>query len=384
MKYHLPDREECLTLTTETDAFYVSETVVEGYKVEMYDYRLASYDDFFPDGEDWSELRGLTFIYDPERKEWDRFLALNKFFNVNQTIGSMYEDVVKETIIKVQDKLDGSMITFVKFPNGVIRAKSKMSFISSQAKMAQDIFDSSKNIKRLVCSSLETYSSCVFELVSPKNQIVLEYQNTRLVLLQYRTSNGEYHDSKDLSDTYRVQHSKEFEYTLDEMMDLRGRSEGIEGWVITTSNGMYKIKTTWYMQLHGLVTEGTRENLLIQTILDDNIDDVIAQLENGEKKDFIVETTAKVQHKVNHIIKEFKDLALKFSLEYHDKKSFAKKYNKHPCFHMVVKVIDLIDINTIETIAEYRVKEHVLFSTRKLNMAQEWLEDLENIEDIKG
>ena len=29
-----------------------------------------------------------------------------------------------------------------------------------------------------------------------------------------------------------------------------------------------------------------------------------------------------------------------------------------------------------ETIAEYRVKEHVLFSTRKLNMAQEWLEEI--------
>jgi len=171
---------------------------------------------------------------------------------------------------------------------------------------------------------------------------------------------------------------------LELLMFSRDYIQKEEGFVITTNNGMYKIKHVKYMQLHGLVTDGTRENLLIQIILDDNIDDVIAQLENGEKKDFIVETTAKVQHKVNHIIKEFKDLALKFSLEEHDKKSFAKKYNKHSCFHMVVKVIDLIDINTIETIAEYRVKEHVLFSTRKLNMAQEWLENIENIEDIKG
>jgi len=376
MKMDLPTREECYELTKNTDAFYVSETVVEGYKVEMYDYRLASYEDFYPSDENvWTELRGLTFVYDPAIEEWDRFLALNKFFNINETIGTEFDKVKQESIVKVQDKLDGSMITFVKFPNGVIRAKSKMSFISPQAKMAQEIFDNSRNIKDLVCTSLETYSSCVFELVSPKNQIVLDYQNTRLVLLQYRTDDGVYHNSKDLAKTYKVRHAKEFNLTLHEIMDLREREEKIEGWVITTSMGMYKVKTIWYTQMHGLVTEGTRENLLIQTILSGNIDDVIGQLEEGEKKEFIVETTHKVQKKINHLISEFRDLAATWHLENHDKKSFAKAYNKHPCFHMVIKTIDLIDVNTLETIAEYRVKEHVLFATRKLNMAQEWLSD---------
>jgi len=225
MKYHLPDREECLTLTKETDAFYVSETVVEGYKVEMYDYRLASYDDFFPDGEDWSELRGLTFIYDPERKEWDRFLALNKFFNVNQTIGSMYEDVAKETIIKVQDKLDGSMIMFVKFPNGAIRAKSKMSFISPQANIAQEILNKNKDLRTLVGSSLSSGDTCIFELTSPKNQIVLDYQNTELTLLQIRDIDGKYVDSNLIAEAFNVKSAKEFNLTLDEMMKLREMTE---------------------------------------------------------------------------------------------------------------------------------------------------------------
>ena len=377
MNKQLPTRDECLALTKSTDAFYVSETVIEDYKVEMYDYRLAGFEDFYPNGLDkagWEELRGLTFI-EQENGSWKRFIALSKFFNVNQTIGSMYEDVIKETIIKVQDKLDGSMITFIKFPNGVIKAKSKMSFISPQAVMAQEIFDNSRNIKDLVCSALESNSTCVFELVSPKNQIVLDYQNTRLVLLQYRTDDGKYHNSKDIAEAYKVQHAKEFDLTLDDMMDLREREEKIEGWVVTTTNGLYKIKTSWYMQMHGLVTEGTRENLLIETILDDNIDDVIGQLEEGEKKEFIVLTTSKVQKKVNHIIKEYKKLAILYSTEKHDKKSFAKKYRSHQCFHMVIKVIDLIDINTIDTIADYRVKEYVLFATRKLNMAQEWLKE---------
>ena len=373
MKYYLPTRDECLDLVKSTDAFYASETVVEDCKVEMYDYRLASYEDFFPEGKNWSELRGLTFVEQPDGT-WKRFLALNKFFNVNQTIGSMYEDVIKEEIINVKDKSDGSMITFVKFPNGKIRAKSKMSFISPQSVMAQKIFDNDINIRTLVTSLLDAGDTCVFELVSPHNQIVLEYLNTELILLQIRDPRGYYQNAGEVAKIYKVESSKEFEYTLDEMMDLRERLDKIEGWVLTTTKGMYKIKTSWYMQLHGLVTEGTRENLLIETIVDDNIDDVIGQLENGEKKDFIVDTTKKVQHKVNHLISEFKDLALKYSLNKYDKKSFAKEYNKHPCFHMVIKVIDLIDVNTIETIAEYRVKEHVLFNTRKLHMAQEWLD----------
>ncbi len=42
----LPSREECSYITKNTDAFFVSETVIEGQKVEIYNYRLTSLSDF--------------------------------------------------------------------------------------------------------------------------------------------------------------------------------------------------------------------------------------------------------------------------------------------------------------------------------------------------
>ena len=92
MKIHLKSREECRQIVESTEAFVCVETEVQGFKVEMYNYRLASYTDF-KEHEAW-ELRGLTFIYNPETEEWERHLALQKFFNCNQTIDYMYDDLI--------------------------------------------------------------------------------------------------------------------------------------------------------------------------------------------------------------------------------------------------------------------------------------------------
>jgi len=46
MEYYLKTREECRQIVENSEAFYVTETVVEGCKVELYDYRLASINDF--------------------------------------------------------------------------------------------------------------------------------------------------------------------------------------------------------------------------------------------------------------------------------------------------------------------------------------------------
>lgn len=184
MKYtKMLTRDEAKAIVEKSEAFYVVETVVEGYKVEMYNYRLATYDDF-KDNDAW-EMRGLTFVYNPEFDKWERHIALNKFFNVNQVPDWQYDDLKDKTVVNVQDKLDGSLISFVRFPNGVWRAKSKMSFISEQAKMAQNIFDKNRNVRDLV--EVLDGGYCFFELTSPFNQIVVSYEETLLSLLDRKS-----------------------------------------------------------------------------------------------------------------------------------------------------------------------------------------------------
>lgn len=96
--FNLPSREDCQRIVRQSDAFYCTQTEVNGYLVEIYNYRLASFTDF--EDNDAYELRGLTFIYNPETSTWERNILMNKFFNINQVSGTdLYEIELDNGII---------------------------------------------------------------------------------------------------------------------------------------------------------------------------------------------------------------------------------------------------------------------------------------------
>lgn len=376
-------REECKKIVASSEAFYCTTTEVHGFKVEMYDYRLASYMDFVE--HEAYELRGLTFVYNPVNDEWERHLALNKFFNINQTTNWMYQDVYDKKIVAVADKCDGSMITFVKLPNGTVVAKSKMSFISEQARMAQELYSKDLTLQLYIKNLLDYNCIPIFELVSPHNQIVLNYNSTELRLLQIRYNKdfeeikaGDYYDTDTLFlDGVKIKITDQLDssyYNLDKLLYLKTIETDIEGYVGMFDDGqMFKIKTDWYLQLHGLVTDKLRENLLIKTILDENIDDVLSQVIPGEKRDFIIATTNKVTHKFNHLVIQFETLRDKYVNECKsDRKMFAMKYSKEPIFSEVMKSL-VNDIENIEVFAKTAVTNHILKKTYSLKDAKEWI-----------
>lgn len=421
---YLPTREECQEIVKNTETFYCTKHNIMGYDVELYDYRLASFSDFVNNNA-W-ELRGICFIRN-DKGVWERNILMNKFFNINESAMEyhiiknkatneilfdgpdtdeeynemmsklapiykkeryiksswMLEDIKHKKIVRIQDKLDGSVISFVKFPNGNILAKSKMSFISPQAIMAQKIFDENINLNKFISAALNDNYIPIFELVSPHNQIVLQYNNTELKLLHMRnkltgkylsySEMQKYINDFELYDILAKEYTNEY-YSFEKLLELQKTEENIEGWVITLDDGqMIKIKTAWYFQMHGLTTETIRENLLIRTILEDNIDDVISLIPDGEKKEFIIQTTIKVQQKFNHLIVEYKKLrGLYFNVYNEDKRKFADDYKKHELFGYVMKKIDT-SFTEIEEIAEKQIKEFILNNTRKLKDAQKFL-----------
>lgn len=85
MNFYLPTREECQEIVSRTEAFYCTKREVQGFEIELYDYRLASYRDFFPENEDknYAELRGLCFVNN--NGTWERNILMQKFFNLNET-----------------------------------------------------------------------------------------------------------------------------------------------------------------------------------------------------------------------------------------------------------------------------------------------------------
>jgi hypothetical protein len=420
MEYDLLSREECQEIVKNNETFYCSEKEYEGFKIEMYDYRLATYNDFFPENQkNRTELRGYTFILNPNTNEWEKHIALQKFFNVNQTTNWMEEDLQNKKVISFSDKRDGSLILPVKLPNGKIRMKTKMSFVSSQADGAQEIYENNINYQNLIDYCESKGIQTIWEYTSYDNQIVLMYNNKELSLLQARyKKNGQYLTQNELiylADKFSVKITEQYnvellninkplnflkaiigdrkfdtlelmldylnehkylnndldlQYTsvLDFLLFSRDYIEKEEGVVITFDDGqMAKIKHTKYFQMHGIVTEGTRENLLIQTILEDNIDDVIAQILPGEKRDFILEISNIVMKHFNHSIAEIKNRINSFN---GDRKEFAIKNKSYKYFSVLMSSLN----SKTEKDIENNLKIYLLKITNGLDKSKKWLE----------
>ena len=275
--------EFAVDLATNNDAFLMKEEELNGYRVAQFSYRLAQWEDFNQFGA--PEMRGLTFVRHGGGR-WERFLMLHKFFNVNQTIGSMYEDVIHKKIISVTDKADGSVIRFIQLPDGTTHAKSKFSFQSEQAVAAQQIYEGSLVLQDFITHMQERKQAAIFELVGPWNQIVIPYAKTHLRLLQIRREDsGRYIDYEDhkpyWTDLYGIIHTDTIVgYNLDQLISRCEDDEGYEGYVVRFDDGqMVKLKTNWYCQLHRLLTENMdRADWLVHAIIDDNIDDAMAQI----------------------------------------------------------------------------------------------------------
>lgn len=364
----LPDRYYCNKLTKDfPEVFFKKETVIEGYNVEIYNYMFASYKDFKENSA--QELRGITFVLDGE--QWVRHLALNKFHNVNENEDWNFEILKDKKITNVQDKRDGSLITFVKFPNGVIRAKSKMSFDSDQAKMAQEIFDKDANLRSYVKTAMSLGDSPIFELTSPHNQIVLNYSNTELTLLQVRRSSGVYFSRRSLmtiSLAYNISLTEQLElHSLEYLMKYREIAKNIEGWVVTFEDGMLaKIKTEDYLSKHSIFTE-LREDVIINLTLDEKIDDVLSEL-NGEKKKFVEKVVELTLKNTASLLADYKILRKSFFNDFNsDRKSFALENVGNPLFGLVMRNISKNNSN------EEVVKNYIKQKCNSLSSAKEFL-----------
>jgi len=358
--------------------FNETKHVVNGFDVSIFNYRLAQWKDFEnPLGDDSGvkayELRGLTYVFNNDGTLYDRYLLLNKFFNIDQTPCSLYSVIKDLKIERIFNKEDGSIASFVKLPDGSVRAKSKASFISDQAIGSQRVYDTDDNIRRVVDYFLSKNIVPVFEYVSPDNKIVVPYSNTDLILLQLRDNRtGEYLDIDDFQDILNgVSVVVTEDNTLDKLIELKDILEDKEGWVIQFENGkMVKLKTKWYIDLHGLFTEElNRENLIFKMIFEETIDDALALLGEDETSVYVKMTVNEINELLNFKIKKlYKEVMDFLDSEYDgDKKDFSLKHSKHKLFSLAIGVIndkDLVDM--IKVLYEKQ--------TRRLMDAQKWLE----------
>ena len=383
--------------------FTESKHLIDGFNISIFNYRLATYENFINPINDSSlnylELRGLTFVFNKDGSLFKRYLLMEKFFNINENKGTQLTDLNKLKIKSVYNKEDGSVISFVKLPNNKVVAKSKASFDSYQANKANFIYNNDDDIKSFVDDMLNIDIVPIFEYVSPFNKIVINYNNDELILLKLRNNKtGEYFNIDNITEEWNIKVPEKFNYTLDELEELSKSVEGKEGWVIEFENGLkVKKKTEWYFSLHKLYTEDlNKENYLIEKIIKVEIDDVISILDNSHYHDFIREKVNKI---TNLISKYIDDKSNKVNELYNvykshtDVKEFVLNYIKSDEFSYVMNLVKLDKLSKItgseindnyDNLDEYfnhlyslkldnQIKNRILKKTYRLENSKDWL-----------
>ena len=397
----IPTYEQALELCSGEDApFYESKMVVDGFNVSVFNYRLAQYKDFanpIPDKPELKgyEMRGLTFVFNEDGSLFNRYVLLEKFFNLNQVPDSLYSVVKNYKIKFVNNKEDGSIASFIKLPNGKIIGKSKMGFDNDQADGINRVYKTNKEVKSLVDWSLDNNIVPVFEYVAPNNRIVLRYPSEELILLRLRDNvTGKHIDIRDHLDkvgSIRVSPFEDEIKDLDQLIELTATQVDKEGSIVTCEdeNGrdfFFKLKTPWYCERHGLLTDDLyREHIIIGYILDDKIDDILGQIPEDEKEahiriNKIIDIVKKsISDKVSEIEKDYRQyVSMNIS-----KKDYAINHRKNnPNFGFVmnmVKADDLKKMSKEEILDIYDNMEDYEKSLQRCEpyeMAKMWLRDL--------
>lgn len=380
-KYKIPTYEEAVEMCSGEEApFYESKMFIDGYNVSVFNYRLAQYNDFVnplpskPNVKAY-EMRGLTFVFNEDGTLFNRYVLLEKFFNLNQVPESMYSIVKNYKIKYINNKEDGSIASFVKFPNGKVYGKSKMGFDNDQANGINKIYKTNSDIKNLVDWCLDNDIIPIFEYVAPHNRIVLRYPNEELILLRLRNNiTGEHIDIKEHLDKIGSIKIAPFDddNTLDGLIEKSRTEIDKEGWIVQFDNGhMVKVKTDWYCERHGLLSEDIyREHIIIGYILDDKIDDVLGQIPEEEK-----EAHERINKIISIVKRALADKVVDINNSYKifvnlgkDRKEYALKFREEPNFGYVMAMAKGVD--TFEL-----AKNWLRDKTKRLQISRDWLRE---------
>jgi len=361
--FFIPSYEFCKDICEKTnnDVFYESKFIIDGYDISIFNYRIATYQDFLENQA--FELRGLTFVFNNDGSVFKRFLLMEKFFNLNENESTSIDLVKNKKIKSVFLKEDGSIINFIQLPNGRILAKSKMSFESDQAVYVQSLLDSNTHLYEFVQDCINKDLTPIFEYVGPNNRVVLKYDKSDLILLRVRNNaTGEYLNLDD----FDFKKPSRFRFSLRDLISLKSELVGIEGWIVEfNDNQKIKIKTDWYLSLHRILTDYTnREDYLIDLTLDEKIDDILSVLDQGSESRIFVEKVQKITQKKYFEISNQIDLLVK---DWNgDNKEFALKNKNHPYFRITIKHLSGHSKDDL-------IKEFIKKKTYRLNEARTWV-----------
>jgi len=330
-------------------------------------YMLQDEDTFRGEHDFWyKECRGITFHQDGTVAG----RTLHKFQNVGENDATQPDQIPWDQISRIMDKRDGSMITPVLMPNGDIICKTKKTFTSLEAQAATEFLHQDQARVDWVRRIMTDGFTPTFEWTSPRFPIVLAYDKDELTLLQIRHNvKGTYVSSLGAGGSYTkdcpfpvIENllNTKFENGFDprRLLDLALTTEGVEGWIIQTSEGdLWKVKTKWYCDLHHSVTF-TRWRDVAKTVLDDKSDDLKAAFAMTGRS---IEPIEKVEHEIHTTI-----MNRKCHVEEHvghgkglgmDAKAMATVHKNDPDFGLIMTMFRGKEVNWYDWYRKSFVKQ---------------------------
>lgn len=259
--------------------------LVNNYKnlVEIDDGNTLIFDYIFPDKDEFSknplmrEMRGLIFDKKTKKVISRRY---HKFYNLNEVKETEYDNIDWNKNFVVLEKLDGSMISFYKTSDRLIRIGTKrgetdVTFpVKDFVRKYPRYFHFSDNI-------IDEGYTPIFEWCSPLNRVVIDYNLPRLVLTAVRNNKtGEYlkySELQKLKKQYNIDVVKSIiTNDVDSLIKSLKTDKNIEGYVIRFDDGMMiKLKTDWYLKVSRLnLAYANSEKKYLETILSSTFDDI--------------------------------------------------------------------------------------------------------------
>jgi RNA ligase len=270
---HISGREEFLVMEK------------EGYTVIK--YAVAFEDTFQWDSNDpvgsaiRRECRGIIFNQDGELIS----RPYAKFFNVGEKPETQLNEVNLYESHIVLEKLDGSMIRPIPTVEGFnLATKAGVTDISQQA---EEFISDKPHYAKFIHSMFDGKLTPIFEWVSRKNRIVVDYENDNLILTAIRnTEMGHYlpyFNMLDLAEHWNIPVVQAVDGLAVQNIELFVKQirewEDSEGVVLRFDTGhMVKIKADQYVLRHKTKDAINQEKNVISILLNDDVDDLIPLL----------------------------------------------------------------------------------------------------------
>jgi RNA ligase len=276
-------------------------------------------------------------------------------------------------ILELREKVDGSLAVPI-VVNGKVVMRTKNTAFSVYSVYMHYVLNNNPQIEKAILWANKNGIQLIFEFISPELPIVVNYHEPKLVLIQARDKSSgiylKYSELKSIADKFEIEIAAIYHISFKELMEKLKNEKGIEGYVYNDPNPLtfYKFKTKWYMERHSInAPNQLKENNIIEYVIYNKIDDVLAIINNDIKKKKVIKIADKVRNYKYRVKQEVLSvLAKEKKLSV---KEMAIKYKEHHLFPFIIKAKTGSDVDK-------EIDKFILKSTNKLNKAIKFINEI--------